>query len=152
MLDMSRPEVIEYLYESISAVLRRAKISYIKWDFNRSLSNVFSRGLSADRQGEVAHRFVLGSYRLMERLRESFPDVMIEGCSGGGGRFDAGILFYSPQIWCSDNTEAINRLKIQKGTTYGYPVSTIGIHVSASPNHQTGREVPLMTRAIVAMA
>ncbi len=152
VLDMSRPEVIEYLYESISTVLRRAKISYIKWDFNRSLSNVFSRGLSADRQGEVAHRFVLGSYRLMERLRESFPDVMIEGCSGGGGRFDAGILFYSPQIWCSDNTEAINRLKIQKGTTYGYPVSTIGSHASASPNHQTGREVPLMTRAIVAMA
>ena len=103
-------------------MLRRAKISYIKWDFNRSLSNVFTRGLSADRQGEVAHRF------------------------------DAGILFYSPQIWCSDNTEAINRLKIQKGTTYGYPVSTIGSHVSASPNHQTGREVPLMTRAIVAMA
>jgi alpha-galactosidase len=88
----------------------------------------------------------------MERLRESFPNVMIEGCSGGGGRFDAGIMFYSPQIWCSDNTEAINRLKIQKGTSYGYPVSTIGSHVSASPNHQTGREVPLMTRAIVAMA
>ena len=152
VLDMSRSEVIDYLYESISAVLRSAKISYIKWDFNRSLSNVFSGGLPADRQGEVAHRFVLGSYRLMERLRDSFPDVMIEGCSGGGGRFDAGILFYSPQIWCSDNTEAINRLKIQKGTTYGYPVSTIGSHVSASPNHQTGREVPLMTRAIVAMA
>ena len=88
VLDMSRSDVIDYLYESISAVLRSAKISYIKWDFNRSLSNVFSGGLPADRQGEVAHRFVLGSYRLMERLRESFPDVMIEGCSGGGGRFD----------------------------------------------------------------
>ena len=152
VLDMSRPEVVDYLYESIAAVLNSAKISYVKWDFNRSLANVFSRGLPADRQGEVAHRFVLGSYSLMERLRESFPDVMIEGCSGGGGRFDAGIMFYSPQIWCSDNTEAINRLRIQKGTTYGYPVSTIGSHVSASPNHQTGREVPLMTRAIVAMA
>ncbi len=152
VLDMSRSEVVDYLYESISKILNSAKISYVKWDFNRSLSNVFSRGLPADRQGEVAHRFVLGTYALMEKLRESFPDVMIEGCSGGGGRFDAGILFYSPQIWCSDNTEAINRLKIQKGTSYGYPISTIGSHVSASPNHQTGREVPLMTRAIVAMA
>jgi alpha-galactosidase len=152
VLDMSRSEVVDYLYESISKILNSAKISYVKWDFNRSLANVFSRALPADRQGEVAHRFVLGSYSLMERLRESFPDVMIEGCSGGGGRFDAGIMFYSPQIWCSDNTEAINRLKIQKGTSYGYPISTIGSHVSASPNHQTGREVPLMTRAIVAMA
>ena len=152
VLDMSRSEVVDYLYESISKILNSAKISYVKWDFNRSLSNVFSRALPADRQGEVAHRFVLGSYSLMERLRETFPDVMIEGCSGGGGRFDAGIMFYSPQIWCSDNTEAINRLKIQKGTSYGYPISTIGSHVSASPNHQTGREVPLMTRAVVAMA
>ncbi len=152
VLDMSRAEVVDYLYESISKVLESARISYVKWDFNRSMANVFSRELPPDRQGEASHRFVLGSYRLMERLRERFPDVMIEGCSGGGGRFDAGILFYSPQIWCSDNTEAINRLKIQKGTTYGYPVSTIGSHVSASPNHQTGRKVPLMTRAIIAMA
>ena len=152
VLDMSRPEVVDYLYESISAILQSAKISYVKWDFNRSLANVFSRGVPSDRQGEVSHRFVLGSYDLMERLRESFSDVMIEGGSGGGGRFDAGIMFYSPQIWCSDNTEAINRLRIQKGTSYGYPVSTIGSHVSASPNHQTGREVPLMTRAIIAMA
>ena len=152
VLDMSRSEVVDYLYESISGILKSARISYIKWDFNRSLSNIYSKGLSADRQGEVAHRFVLGTYSLMERLRTNFPDVMIEGCSGGGGRFDAGIMFYSPQIWCSDNTEAINRLRIQKGTSYGYPISTIGSHVSASPNHQTGREVPLMTRAIVAMA
>ena len=152
VLDMSRPEVVDYLYESISGILNNAKISYVKWDFNRSLANVFSRGLPADRQGEVAHRFMLGTYSLMERLRDSFPNVMIEGCSGGGGRFDAGMLFYSPQIWCSDNTEPINRLKIQKGTSYGYPISTIGSHVSASPNHQTGRVVPLMTRAIVAMA
>jgi len=115
VLDMSRPEVVDYLYESIAAVLNSAKISCVKWDFNRSLANVFSRGLPADRQGEVAHRFVLGAYSLMERLRESFSDVMIEGCSGDGGRFDAGIMFYSPQIWCSDNTEAINRLRIQKG-------------------------------------
>ncbi|MCR5403177.1 MAG: alpha-galactosidase [Butyrivibrio sp.] len=152
VLDMSRNEVVDYLYESMSEILKSAKISYIKWDFNRSLSNVFSGKYPVDRQGEVSHRFVLGTYSLMERLREAFPDIMIEGCSGGGGRFDAGILFYSPQIWCSDNTEAINRLRIQKGTSYGYPVSTMGSHVSASPNHQTGREVPLMTRAIVAMA
>ncbi len=152
VLDMSRTDVVDYLYGSISKILKDANISYVKWDFNRSLANVFSHELPADRQGEVRHRFVLGSYDLMERLRRNFPDIMIEGCSGGGGRFDAGIMFYSPQIWCSDNTEAINRLKIQNGTSYGYPVSTMGSHVSASPNHQTGRKVPFMTRAIVAMS
>ena len=152
VLDMSRDEVVEYLFESISDVLKNANISYVKWDFNRSLSNVFSRTLAADKQGEVAHRFVLGTYKLMEKLRTAFPKVMIEGCSGGGGRYDAGIMFYSPQIWLSDNTEAINRLKIQDGSSYGYPISTMGAHVSASPNHQSGREVPFMTRAIVAMS
>ena len=152
VLDMSRTDVVDYLYDGISAILGSADISYIKWDFNRSLSNVYSSALPALSQGEVSHRFVLGSYALMQRLRDAFPNVMIEGCSGGGGRFDAGIMFYSPQIWCSDNTEAINRLKIQKGTSYGYPVSTMGSHVSAAPNHQSGREVPFMTRAIVAMS
>ena len=152
VLDMSRPEVIDYIYSSMEKILKGAKISYIKWDFNRSLANVYSRALPASKQGEVSHRFVLGSYALMDRIRKNFPELIIEGCSGGGGRFDAGILFYSPQIWCSDNTEAINRLKIQKGTSYGYPISAVGSHVSASPNHQTGREVPFMTRAIVAMS
>ncbi len=152
VLDMSRKEVVDYLYDSISKVLSNANISYVKWDFNRSVTNIYSHSLPADRQGEVAHRFMLGTYSLMERLRKTFPDVMIEGCSGGGGRFDAGLMFYSPQIWCSDNTESVNRLKIQKGTSYGYPVSTMGSHVSASPNHQSGREVPFMTRAIVAMS
>ena len=152
VLDMSRTEVIDYLYTSMEKVLMSAKISYVKWDFNRSLANIYSGALQAHKQGELCHRFVLGSYALMDRLRTSFPDLLIEGCSGGGGRFDAGILFYSPQIWCSDNTEGINRLKIQKGTSYGYPISAVGSHVSASPNHQTGREVPFMTRAIVAMS
>ena len=116
------------------------------------MSNVYSSAVDSDRQGEIAHRFMLGTYELLYRLRKNYPNVMIEGCSGGGGRFDAGMLFFSPQIWCSDNSDAINRLKIQKGTSYGYPVSTMGSHVSASPNHQNGRRVPIETRAIVAMS
>ena len=152
VLDMSRKEVVDYLYDKISGILDSAHIEYIKWDFNRSVANVYSRTLPADRQGEVAHRFILGSYDLMNRIRSGYPDVMIEGCSGGGGRFDAGIMFYSPQIWCSDNSEAIDRLKIQKGTSYGYPVSTMGAHVSASPNHQNGRQTSIVTRGIVAMS
>ena len=151
VLDMSRGDVVDYLYDSISGILDSADISYIKWDFNRSLANVYSNAASSEAQGEIAHRFVLGTYELLSRLSKAYPDVMIEGCSGGGGRFDAGMLFYCPQIWCSDNTDAINRLKIQRGTSYGYPVCTMGSHVSASPNHQTGRETPLLTRAIVAM-
>lgn len=152
VLDMSRKEVVDYLYDMISKILDSANIEYVKWDFNRSVANVFSRSLPADRQGEVSHRFMLGSYDLMNRLRTNYPDVMIEGCSGGGGRFDAGIMFYSPQIWCSDNSEAIDRLKIQEGTSYGYPVSTMGAHVSASPNHQNGRQTSIVTRGIVAMS
>lgn len=152
VLDMSRKDVVDHLYNMISKILDSAHIEYIKWDFNRSVSNVFSRNLPSDRQGEVAHRFILGSYDLMNRLRTNYPDVMIEGCSGGGGRFDAGILFYSPQIWCSDNSEPIDRLRIQKGTSYGYPVSAMGAHVSASPNHQNGRQTSIGTRAAVAMS
>ena len=152
VLDMGRADVQDYLFDKISAVLRDARIEYVKWDFNRSAANVYSRALPADRQGEAAHRFMLGTYRLLERLTEAFPDVMIEGCSGGGGRFDAGMLYYCPQIWCSDNTDAVERLEIQKGTSYGYPVCTMGAHVSACPNHQTGRTVPLETRGIVAQA
>ncbi|MBQ8956174.1 MAG: alpha-galactosidase [Lachnospiraceae bacterium] len=152
VLNMSDHEVIDYLYDCISGILDSAEISYIKWDFNRSLANVYSSVTRADMQGEVSHRFVLGTYELLERIGAAYPDVMIEGCAGGGGRFDAGMLFYCPQIWCSDNTDAINRLIIQKGTSYGYPVCTMGSHVSISPNHQTGRETPLVTRAIVAMS
>jgi alpha-galactosidase len=152
VLDMSRKEVVDYLFDSMSKILDSANISYIKWDFNRSIANAYSNALPADRQGEVPHRFMLGTYELLSRLRTAYPEIMMEGCSGGGGRFDAGIMFYSPQIWCSDNSEPINRLKIQKGTSYGYPVSTMGSHVSASPNHQNGRKTPLATRAIVAMS
>ena len=152
VLDMGREDVQDYLFGCISAVLADARIEYVKWDFNRSVANVYSRALPEGRQGEAAHRFMLGTYRLLERLAAAFPDVMIEGCSGGGGRFDAGMLYYCPQIWCSDNTDAVERLEIQKGTSYGYPVCTMGAHVSACPNHQTGRTVPLETRGIVAQA
>lgn len=152
VLDMSRQDVQDYLFDGISRILENAKISYIKWDFNRPVANTYSGLLERDRQGEVTHRFVLGTYALLERLIHAYPEVMIEGCAGGGGRFDAGMLYYTPQIWCSDDTDPIARLKIQKGTSYGYPVSAVGSHVSAVPNHQTGRVTPLGTRGIVAMA
>ena len=152
VLDMTRPEVIDYLYERIKDLLSNNHIEYVKWDMNRSLSDAYSSALPADRQGEVLHRYMLGVYDLMERITANFPDVLIEGCSGGGARFDAGILCYSPQIWCSDDTDPIHRLNIQYGTSYGYPVSTMGAHVSASPNHQTGRSTPISTRAVAAMS
>ena len=151
VLDLSQPAVCDYLYERIARVLRDAPIPYVKWDMNRSLSDVWSAALPADRQGETPHRYVLGLYGLLERLTRDFPDVLFEGCSGGGGRFDAGMLYYTPQIWCSDNTDAIDRLTIQYGTSFGYPISAVGAHVSAVPNHQTGRITPLTTRGIVAM-
>lgn len=152
VLDMSNKAVQDYLYDCISKVLKQASISYIKWDFNRPVANVYSNALPADRQGEVGHRFVLGTYALLERVTANYPEIMIEGCSGGGGRFDAGILYYCPQIWCSDNTDPIARLAIQKGTSYGYPVSAMGCHVSASPNHQTGRSTSLAARGVAAMS
>ncbi len=152
VLDMSNPKVEDYLFNCISKILDDANISYIKWDFNRSISNVFSKNLPNKKQGEVSHRFVLGTYSLLTRLLDAYPGLMIEGCSGGGGRFDAGMLYYCPQIWCSDDTDAIERLEIQEGTSFGYPVSAVGSHVSASPNHQTGRSTPLSTRGVVAMS
>ena len=152
VLDMTRPEVIDYLYERVEDLLSNNNIEYVKWDMNRSLSDAYSSALPADRQGEVLHRYMLGVYDLMERITANYPDVLIEGCSGGGARFDAGILCYSPQIWCSDDTDPIHRLNIQYGTSFGYPVSTVGAHVSASPNHQTGRSTPISTRAVVAMS
>ncbi len=151
-LDMSRKDVRDYLYDSIKTLLDSADIKYVKWDINRGLDNVFSGLLPADRQGETAHKYVLGLYELLSKLNREFPNVMIEGCCGGGGRFDAGILFYCPQIWCSDNTDAIDRVLIQRGTAYGYPVSAAGAHVSASPNELTGRSTPIRTRAVVAMS
>ncbi|MBQ6341942.1 MAG: alpha-galactosidase [Anaerolineaceae bacterium] len=152
VLDMSNKDVVEYLYGCLSTLLKEHNIAYIKWDFNRSVCDVYSHALPADRQGEVSHRFVLGLYNLLDRLTTEFPDVLFEGCSGGGGRFDAGMLYYTPQIWLSDDTDAIERLIIQGGTSYGYPVSTMGAHVSAAPNHQTGRTTPINTRGIVAMS
>lgn len=151
-LDMSRREVRDYLFESIGSILKEARVDYVKWDMNRSLSDVWSVSCPSCRQGEILHRYVLGVYELMERFTSSFPDILWEGCSGGGGRFDAGILYYMPQIWCSDNTDAVERISIQYGTSFGYPVSSMGAHVSASPNLQTKREMSLETRGIVAMA
>ncbi len=152
VLDMTREEVRDYLYQVISNVLDNANVEYVKWDMNRSISDWYSLDLSSDRQGEMPHRYVLGVYELLERLTADYPDVLFEGCSGGGGRFDAGMLYYCPQIWCSDDTDAYERTKIQYGTSFFYPISTVGSHVSAVPNHQTGRITPLETRAVTAMA
>ena len=151
VLDLSRAEVVDWLHDTLAALLTNYDISYVKWDMNRSLSDVYSRALPADRQGEVNHRYMLGLYGVLERLTRAFPDVLFEGCAGGGGRFDAGMLAYFPQIWCSDNTDPVSRSAIQYGTSYGYPISSIGAHVSASPNHQTGRSTPLGTRGVAAM-
>lgn len=152
VLDFSREEVREHIFRQMCAVLDSAKTEYLKWDFNRSISDVYCAALSPDRQGEAGHRYVLGLYDFLEKLTARYPDLLIEGCSGGGGRFDGGMLYYTPQIWCSDDTDAIERLKIQYGTSFAYPISTMGAHVSACPNHQTGRITPLETRATVAMA
>ena len=144
VLDLSRPEVVDYLAEAIGKLLREHHIEYIKWDMNRSMADVYAGNLSYD--------YVLGVYDFMERLCSRYPDLLLEGCSGGGGRFDAGMLYYSPQIWCSDNTDAINRTRIQYGTSFFYPVSVMGAHVSAVPNHQTGRVTSFHTRGVTAMA
>ena len=152
VLDMSRPEVIDYLSDLLSSLLRRSGIDYVKWDMNRNMTDLYSAELPPDRQGEIAHRYILGVYTLLDRLTREFPRVLFEGCAGGGGRFDAGMLAYCPQIWCSDNTDPIARLNIQYGTSFGYPPATMGAHVSASPNHQTGRTTPLGTRFCVALA
>ena len=152
VLDLGRPEVVEYLYGTFHRLLAGHDIAYIKWDMNRNMTDVYSRALPPERQGETAHRYMLGLYDLLGRLTRDFPQVLFEGCAGGGGRFDAGMLYYCPQIWCSDDTDPIHRIKIQYGTSFGYPPCTMGSHVSASPNHQTGRSTLLSTRAVVAMA
>lgn len=152
VLDMTNPEVREYLFDAVSNILKSANISYVKWDMNRSICDWHTPCLSSENQGEMPHRYVLGLYELLEHLTEAFPEVLFEGCSGGGGRFDAGMLYYCPQIWCSDDTDAFERTKIQYGTSFFYPVSAVGSHISAVPNHQTGRITPIKTRAVTAMA
>ena len=150
VLDFSRKEVVDEIYDQICKVLDQGNIEYVKWDMNRSLMDVYS-SVTRD-QGRVLHDYVLGLYDFLERLVQRYPNLLIEGCSGGGGRFDAGMMYYTPQIWCSDNTDAIDRLRIQYGTSFSYPVSVVGSHVSAVPNHQTGRKTPLHTRGVVAMS
>lgn len=152
VLDMSNPEVVDYLYGVMSAILRENHIEYVKWDMNRSISDWYTATLSRGRQMEMPHRYVLGLYKLLEKLTSEFSDVLFEGCSGGGGRFDAGMMYYCPQIWCSDDTDAHERTFIQYGTSFFYPTSTVGSHVSAVPNHQTGRITSIETRGVVAMA
>lgn len=152
VLDLSRKEVRDYVYECVYKVISSANIEYVKWDMNRQLTDIGSMEFTGDRQGELAHRYVLGVYELQERLVRDFPDLLLENCSGGGARFDPGMLYYSPQIWCSDDTDAIERLSIQEGTELIYPLSTIGAHVSDCPNHTVGRTTPFMTRAHVALA
>ena len=148
VLDFSREDVREHIFDQIGRVLDQGNIEYVKWDMNRSLTDFYS---VETRQGKVSYDFVIGLYDFMEKLLAKYPQLMIEGCSGGGGRFDAGMMYYTPQIWCSDNTDAADRLWIQYGTSFFYPMSTISAHVSAVPNHQTGRITSLRTRGIVAM-
>ena len=150
VLDFSRKEVVDYIYDRMAEILGSGKVSYVKWDMNRSITECWSAALPADRQGEVFHRYILGVYDLYDRLNTAFPEVLFESCASGGGRFDPGLLYYAPQGWASDDTDAAERLKIQYGTSYCYPISSIGAHVSASPNHQIMRSTPLYTRANVA--
>ncbi len=152
VLDMTRQDVRDNIFEQMCKVLGSANIEYVKWDFNRNLTEVGSALLPPERQKEVFHRYVLGVYELMERLINKFPHLLLENCAGGGGRFDPGMLYYSPQIWTSDDTDAMERLEIQYGTSIVYPPSAMSAHVSASPNHQTGRETPFKTRGDVAMS
>lgn len=152
VLDLSRSDVRDYIVNAVSNVLNSAAISYVKWDMNRSLSDIGSAKLPPEKQQELPHRYMLGLYEILERITSAFPDVLFEGCSGGGGRFDAGMLPYFPQYWTSDDTDAIERLYIQYGTSLVMPSSTMGAHVSAVPNHQVSRTTPYKTRAHVAMA
>ena len=149
VLDFSRKDVRDAVFAAICKVLDQGNVEYVKWDMNRSLADYYSAGSVP---GKVAYDYMLGVYDFLEKLSERYPRLLIEGCSGGGGRFDAGMLYYTPQIWCSDNTDAVDRVRIQYGTSFFYPISTVGSHVSAVPNHQTGRTTSLLTRGVVAMA
>ncbi|MGG3452486.1 alpha-galactosidase [Paenibacillus rhizolycopersici] len=152
VLDMSRSDVRQYLYDRLSDIFSTVPITYVKWDMNRNMTEIGSAASSAERQGEVAHRYMLGLYELLGRLTSEFSHILFESCSGGGGRFDPGMLYYMPQTWTSDDTDAAERLKIQYGTSIVYPVSTMGAHISAVPNHQVERTTPLTFRGDVAMS
>ena len=152
VLDMTREDVRDYLFNTISGVLSSANIEYVKWDFNRNLTEAGSLMLPANHGGEVFHRYVLGLYDLLDRITSAYPNLLLEGCSSGGGRYDPAMLYYSPQYWTSDDTDAMERLDIQLGTSFVYPASSMSCHVSASPNHQTGRSTSFVTRGNVAMA
>jgi alpha-galactosidase len=150
VLDMGRAEVVDHLAETLGAILASAPVSYVKWDMNRNITEPYGLELPPERQGEFYHRYIVGVYELYRRLTERFPEVLFESCAGGGGRFDPGMLAFAPQTWTSDDTDAIERLAIQWGTSLVYPTSAMAAHVSAVPNHQTGRITPLETRAAVA--
>lgn len=150
VLDFSRQEVVDYIYDRIADILSESKVSYIKWDMNRSITECYSTAFPADRQGEIFHRYILGVYSLYERLIQNFPEILFESCASGGARFDAGMLYYAPQCWTSDDSDGVERIKIQYGTSFGYPVVSMGAHVSATPNHQLFRDTPLDTRGNVA--
>ncbi len=150
VLDMSRKEVVDYLFGLMSHIIQDAKLDYIKWDMNRNITEMYGADLPADQQLEFSHRYILGVYDLYDRLTKAFPDVLFESCASGGGRFDLGMMYYAPQAWCSDDTDAIERIKIQDGTSYGYTPSMWGAHVSAVPNDQVGRLTSIDTRAKVA--
>ncbi|MEN8078303.1 alpha-galactosidase [Clostridioides difficile] len=152
ILDLSRDEVCDAVIEMLTNVLKSAPISYVKWDMNRNMTEIGSPAWPAKKQKEIAHRYMLGLYKILENITSNFPNILFESCSGGGGRFDGGMLYYMPQTWTSDDTDAIERLKIQEGTSLVYPTSTMGSHVSAIPNHQVNRMTPLNTRGVVAMA
>ncbi|MDE6475630.1 MAG: alpha-galactosidase [Erysipelotrichaceae bacterium] len=150
VLDFSKDEVVEYIYKMLEKVISESKISYIKWDMNRCMSEAFSQGNDSEHQGKLMHKYILGVYKLYDKLTTQFPEILFESCASGGARFDPGMLYYAPQTWASDNSDAIERLKIQYGTSMVYPLSSIGAHVSAIPNHQVYRNTPIETRANVA--
>lgn len=150
ILDFSNPQVVDYIFNQIDRILSEAKISYIKWDMNRCMSEVYSVAWPASHQGEIMHRYILGVYDLYDRLTSKYPEILFESCASGGARFDPGMLYYAPQAWTSDDTDAVERLKIQYGTSMVYPLRSMGSHVSASPNHQLDRVTNMKMRAEVA--
>ena len=149
VLDLTNPEVRSYLIDSLTEVFSSCNLSYVKWDYNRTLTDMWGSKLT--NQGEFFHRYVLGLYEILEELVLRFPKILFEACASGGNRFDLGMLCYFPQIWTSDDTDYLERLFIQTGTSYGYPLSTMGAHVSAVPNHQTLRNTPLASRFNISM-